>query len=113
VTRRSPFLRAVAALALSGALLAVPAAAQDQAEESVAYEGLLGAGATLSSLVYCPLKLAYAVGGTVVSGLAWAWTLGDTGVSGPIFHSAVGGDYVVTPSHIDGRRQLHFIGRPY
>jgi hypothetical protein len=38
------------------------------------------------------------------------WTLGDTSIAGPIFRSSVRGDYVVTPSHLAGRRDLHFVG---
>ena len=98
------------ALALLSAPL--PGLAQEQ-HESAAYSGLTGVGAALCTLVYAPLKVAYAVGGTVISGFAWAWTLGDTDVSGPILRAAVRGDYVVTPSHLEGRRDLHFVGSQY
>ena len=57
--------------------------------------------------------MAYALGGSVISGFAWAWTLGDTAAAGPILRSAVRGDYVVTPSHLEGRRDLHFVGPQY
>lgn len=95
----------VAALAL---LLLAPAAA---AEDSTAYTAVTGVGASLATLVYAPFKLVYAAGGTVVSGLAWVFTLGDTSIAGPILRGAVTGDYVVTPAHLEGRRSLHFDGR--
>jgi hypothetical protein len=95
----------VAALALLGL---APAAA---AEDSTAYTAVTGMGASLATFVYTPLKLVYAVGGTVVSGLAWIFTLGDTSVAGPILRGAVTGDYVVTPANLEGRRSLRFDGR--
>jgi hypothetical protein len=91
---------------------ALPAPAQDD-EESTAYRGVTGAGAAFCTLLYIPLKVAYATGGSVISGLAWAWTLGDTDVSGPILRAALKGDYVVTPAHLEGRRDLHFVGPAY
>jgi hypothetical protein len=111
VPRRPSLPRIVCVLALAAALAAAPASARAQDDESLAYEGLVGVGAALVTLVYSPVKVAYATGGLAISGLAWLWTGGDSSVAGPIFLAAVGGDYVVTPSHLDGRRDLHFNGR--
>ncbi len=99
-----------ATLALAAALTLAPVTARAE-EESLAYSGIVGVGSLLCTLVYSPLKVAYASSGLVVSGLAWMWTLGDTSVSGPIYTAAVGGDYVLMPSHLEGRQDLHFIGR--
>jgi hypothetical protein len=71
---------------------------------------VVGVGAALCTLVYSPVKVVYATGGLVVSGLAWLWTLGDGDIAGSIFRSSVGGDYVVTPSHLEGERDLRFRG---
>ena len=101
------------ALLLALALLSAPLPGVAAEPESAAYSGLTGVGASLCTLVYAPLKVAYAIGGTVISGFAWAWTLGDTDVSGPILRAAVRGDYVVTPAHLEGRRDLHFVGPQY
>lgn len=98
------------ALALAAVLALAPPAARAE-EDSLAYEGVIGVGAAVCTLVYGPLKLAYAAGGLVVSGLAWLWSAGDTGVAGPIFAASLGGDYVVTPAHLEGRRPLEFVGR--
>ena len=101
------------ALALGLTLLLGPASARADDDESTAYSGLAGIGAVLSTLVYAPLKVAYAVGGTAISGLAYVWTVGDTAVAGPIFFSAIRGDYVVHPEHLEGRRDLEFVGPQY
>ena len=73
-------------------------------------EGLVGLGAAVCSLVYSPIKVVYAVGGTAISALALMWTFGDTDVAGPIFSQTVGGDYVVTPAHMVGDQRLDFFG---
>ena len=107
--------RRLGALLIALAFLCAPSPvlAAEPEGESAAYSGITGVGAALCTLVYAPLKFAYALGGSVISGLAWAWTLGDTDVSGPILRSAVRGDYVVTPSHLEGRSDLRFVGPQY
>lgn len=98
----------VAALTLSF-VLASPVRAEEVSEgEGVGY----GVGAGLASVLYGPAKVIYAGLGSVVGGLAWAVTGGDTEVSTPIFESALYGDYVVTPEHLKGDHPLEFVGRP-
>ncbi len=83
------------------------------AEQSKDAEGVgYGVGAALASVLYGPAKIVYAGLGSLVGGLAWAVTGGDTEVSTPIFESALYGDYVVTPDVIRGERPLEFVGRP-
>lgn len=86
-------------------LLAAPAPARAEGDTA------LNAAAALCSLVYAPAKLAFAGLGTVVSGLAWAMTGFDGDVARPIFYSTVRGDYVITPTHLEGRRPVEFVGR--
>jgi hypothetical protein len=105
------------ALAAAGLLAAGPARADDRtltAEESkeMATGAGIGAAAGLSSVVYAPVKVVYALGGTVVAGLAYALSGGDGAVAKPILDASVKGDYVVTPEHIQGKRPLEFVGRP-
>lgn len=103
-TRRLQRLLSVLALCVA---LAWPAPAR---AESTAYNAFVGVGSALCTIVYSPLKVAYAASGLVVTGLAFLWSFGDTDVAGPLFRTTVGGDYVVTPSHLEGRRDLHFTG---
>ena len=74
-------------------------------------EGGLGAAAALSTLVYAPVKLVYATGGVLVSGFAWAFTAGDSGVAETVLTRSLRGDYVITPEHLTGAEELVFIGR--
>jgi len=101
--RRGAVPALVLALAVGGMVAPAPAASANDAA--------LGAGAAVCSLVYAPTKLAFAGVGSVVSGLAWMMTGFDSDVARPIFYSAVRGDYVVTPAHLEGRRPLEFVGR--
>jgi hypothetical protein len=93
-------------------LVPLPALARNS-DQSAAYSAATGLGATLCTLVYTPLKIVYAGGGSLISGLAWMWTLGDKDVAGPIFKSSVRGDYVVTPRNLEGRDKLVFVGPQY
>ena len=74
-------------------------------------EGGLGAAAALSTLVYAPVKLVYATGGVLVSGFAWAFTAGDSGVAETVLTRSLRGNYVITPDHLTGAQELVFIGR--
>jgi len=62
-------------------------------------------------LVYGPVKLVYATGGLIVGAFAWAFTAGDTQVATKVFTRSLRGNYVVTPDHLTGERELIFIGR--
>jgi len=79
--------------------------------ENTAEEAGFGALAALSSIVYGPVKVVYALGGAVVGGFAWLFSAGDNDVAVPIWNRSVRGDYVVTPQNIRGEKPLEFIGR--
>jgi len=74
-------------------------------------ESGLGAAAAISSLVYGPVKLVYAIGGLVVGSFAWAFTAGDTQVASTVFTRSLRGTYVITPEILLGEERLEFIGR--
>ena len=107
--------RGLAAAFLGLWLAAVPLAAyaRDTEPERQDSSRLTSIGAGIGTLVYGPSKIAYALTGTVLSGMAWVWTGGDGDVAGPILKSAVRGDYVIVPAHVEGRRSLEFLGSPY
>jgi len=92
------------ALAVAVATAATPA-------QAAGNDTAMGVGSAICSIVYSPTKLAFAGLGTVVSGLAYLMTGFDSDVARPIFYSAVRGDYVITPAHLEGRRVVEFVGR--
>jgi len=79
--------------------------------EDTAAEAGFGALAAISSLIYGPAKVVYALGGAVVGGVAWVFSAGDNDVAIPIWTRSVRGDYVVTPQNLRGEEPLEFIGR--
>lgn len=80
-------------------------------EEEMKKEAGLGAVSAATSLVYGPVKLAYALGGGLVAGMAWAASGGDAEVAKPILDASMRGDYVVTPDILRGERNIQFVGR--
>ena len=78
---------------------------------SAGSEAALGAGSALTSLVYGPVKVVYAVLGSVFGGFAFVLSGGDSDVAKAVITPAVRGDYVVTPSILRGERDLEFLGR--
>ena len=59
-------------------------------------EAGVGALSAISSLVYGPAKLLYAITGTIIGGMAWGLSGGDGQVLHAVVTPAVRGDYVVT-----------------
>ena len=106
-----PFKRGLA-VGLTACLLASPsvALAGDHTKE-VSQESGLGVAAALSSLVYSPVKVVYAVGGLVIGSLAWVFTAGDTNVADKVYVRSLRGTYVITPEILKGEEPLVFIGR--
>jgi len=114
--RRPNFGRVILTGLLAVGLVAAPTVAFAESEgESkalvVSREGGLGAASAVSSLVYGPVKLVYAVGGLIVGGFAWAFTAGDRKVAETVFTRSVRGTYVITPEILLGEQRLEFIGR--
>jgi hypothetical protein len=79
--------------------------------ENAGVEFGIGTACALSNLIYGPVKIVYALGGAVVSGLAWGLSAGDTDVARPIWETAMRGDYVIQPAHLRDRKPLEFFGR--
>lgn len=111
---RNASCAAVAALGLVMSVPAATATAQSETKtEDADREGEAGLGvaAGLISIVYAPAKVLYAAGGGLVAGMAYVLSAGDQDVTEPILTPSLRGDYVVTPAHLRGERQLEFIGR--
>ena len=96
---------------LVGALALVVSAGPAQATDDRASEAGMGVLAALSTVVYAPVKIAYATGGLFFGGFAWAFSGGDSAVANAVITPAVRGDYVVTPAMLRGDDSLEFIGK--
>jgi hypothetical protein len=104
-------VRGLLALGAAAWIAAAPVGARAEESGSMRNEAGLGAAAAACSLFYGPAKLVYAGLGSLVAGMAWVLSAGDTAVAGPVLNASLRGDYVVTPSHLRGDRELVFIGR--
>lgn len=100
-----------AALAAALMLISGPAAFAGEGPGGTAAEGGLGMAAALSSLIYGPTKIVYAVGGTTAAGFAWLFSGGDSKVASTVFTRSVRGTYVITPQTLQGREEIEFVGR--
>jgi len=97
--------------ALALALVAAPTAAWSEDGAGLSNEAGIGALSALSTLIYGPVKLAYATLGLVIGGTAWGLAGGDGEVLDSVLTASVRGDYVVTPEHIRMERGLEFYGQ--
>jgi hypothetical protein len=85
---------------------------QPAAEQPVGSEAGWGVGAALASVFYIPAKVTYAGLGLLTGGLGWVLTGGRSDVANNIIYPAIGGNYVVTPSHLKGTEPIYFVGAP-
>jgi hypothetical protein len=68
------------------------------------------AAAGFSTLLYLPLKVAFAIGGGVVGGLAYAFSGGNEQAAKSIWNTSLYGTYIITPDHLQGNRPIRFLG---
>ena len=66
--------------------------------------------AGFSTLLYLPLKVAFAVGGGIVGGLAYAFSGGNEQAAKSIWDTSLYGTYLITPDHLQGNRPIRFLG---
>jgi len=103
--------RTFCTLVCATTLLIAPGAALAGGAGGTATEGGLGALAAVTNLIYGPVKIIYAVGGTTIAGFAWCFSGGDAEVAGTVLTRAVRGTYVITPKTLQGKESIEFVGR--
>jgi len=79
--------------------------------DSAGREFGMGLATVCVNILYMPTKLVYATGGSIVGGLAWVFSGGDSDVSRPIIDASVRGDYLVVADHLRRQKELEFVGR--
>jgi hypothetical protein len=67
------------------------------------------AAAGVSTLLYLPVKLVFAIGGALVGGFAYVFS---EQAAKSIWSMSVYGTYVLTPDHLQGNRPILFLGVP-
>ena len=66
--------------------------------------------AGFSTLLYLPVKVAFAIGGGIVGGLAYAFSGGNEKAAKSIWDTSLYGTYLITPDHLQGNRPIRFLG---
>ena len=66
--------------------------------------------AGLSTLLYLPLKLAFAIGGGIVGGLTYVFSGLNEKAAMPVWETSLYGTYIITPDHLEGNRPIRFLG---
>jgi hypothetical protein len=70
------------------------------------------AAAGLSTLIYLPLKAAFAIAGGIVGGLTYAFTAGNENAAKSVWTTSMYGTYIITPEHLRGDKPIRFLGVP-
>lgn len=68
------------------------------------------AAAGFSTLLYLPLKAAFAISGGIVGGLAYVFSGGNEQAAKSIWTTSLYGTYILTPDHLQGNRPIRFLG---
>jgi len=93
----------------AGGATAGTAASVNENREAT-HSALTYVGTVLVNVVYVPAKVVFAAGGAVASGVSYVATLGRPEPTGKIWTTTTGGDYVMTPSMVEGSEPIHFAG---
>ena len=63
-----------------------------------------------STLLYFPLKAAFAISGGIVGGLAYVFSGGNEQAAKSIWTTSLYGTYIITPDHLQGNKPIRFLG---
>jgi hypothetical protein len=61
---------------------------------------------------YCIGKSAFAVAGSIVGGLGYAFSGGNSKTAESVWTTSVYGTYILRPAHLRGEEPIHFLGKP-
>lgn len=87
-----------------------PVQAAEQEEPSGTSQLVTGAACFILTPVYGAFKLAFAGAGAIVGGLTWVFTGGDDQAAQRVWDASLKGTYIITPDHLAGDKQVHFVG---
>jgi hypothetical protein len=87
-----------------------PSSSTGNTEGGTASSAGMQAGAAVSTILYFPLKAAFAIGGGIVGGLAYAFSGGNEQAAKSIWDTSLRGTYIITPDHLQGNRPIRFLG---
>jgi len=102
--------RAWALAAVMVGALSVPAAAFAEDTRQAGRDAGVGLATVVANLFYIPAKVGYAAVGGLTGGLTYALTGGNLEAAEKVWVASGGGDYVLSPNHLQGREKIQFSG---
>ena len=87
-------------------------ASTDSSEGGTASSAGMQAAAGFSTLLYLPLKAAFAIGGGIVGGLTYLFSGLDENSAKKVWNTTLYGTYIITPDHLRGDKPIRFLGVP-
>ena len=89
----------------------VSALAQDQASGTDGSDSTgIKVASWLLTVPYCAGKSAFAIAGSVVGSLGYAFSGGNAETARSIWTKTVYGTYILRPAHLRGEEPIHFLG---
>jgi hypothetical protein len=90
--------------------LALPAGALAEDTKQAGRDAGIGLAAVIANIFYIPAKVGYAAVGGITGGLTYALTGGNLEAAERVWVASGGGDYVLSPQHLQGREKIQFSG---
>jgi hypothetical protein len=88
------------------------ALAEDQASGTESSDGTgIKVASWLLTIPYCAGKSAFAIAGSVVGGLGYAFSGGNAETAQSVWTTTVYGTYILRPAHLRGEEPIHFLGK--
>lgn len=97
------------AVVIVGAL-ALPAGALAEETKQAGRDAGIGLATVVANIFYIPAKVGYAAVGGITGGLTYALTGGNLDAAEKVWVASGGGDYVLSPAHLQGREKIQFSG---
>jgi hypothetical protein len=90
-----------------------PTLAEDQTSGTESSEATgMQVGSWLLTVPYCVGKNAFAVAGSVVGGLGYAFSGGNSKTAETIWTTSVYGTYIIRSAHLRGEEPIQLFGKP-
>src|SRR5262249_24752594 len=113
ITQWSRSIAIVLLVTVMGLTMMTPrlALAEEQTSSSNSSDGTgIQVASWLLTIPYCAGKAAFAIAGSVVRGLGYAFSGGNTDTAQTVWTRSEYGTYILRPAHLRGEEPIHFIG---
>ena len=87
-------------------------AAEGDSSENTASDLGLGVASFLISIPYGAAKVATALAGGIVGGFTYLFSGFNKKAADQVWYTTIPGDYIITPDHLRGKKDIRFTGVP-